>query len=150
MRRSIEHFNKNYLASCQRVFLKFLSDDRRRQRIEEIKATEIQNTDLKLAIDYANKAQEEFRASQNLFVGETGCVSAEMERKVLHTMETMERRQHTLVHVSKLRMIFEMWNHVCKQEKASAYAIKNALEKTLYKEGFDSIKASYRDMTYTD
>jgi hypothetical protein len=39
MRRSIEHYKKRYLEGVQRVFLKFLSDDRRRERLEEIKAT---------------------------------------------------------------------------------------------------------------
>jgi hypothetical protein len=34
MRRTIEHYNKRYLEAVQRVFLKFLSDDRRRERLE--------------------------------------------------------------------------------------------------------------------
>jgi len=41
MRRSFEHYNKRYLEAVQRVFLKFLSDERKKERLAEIKATQI-------------------------------------------------------------------------------------------------------------
>jgi hypothetical protein len=65
-------------------------------------------------------------------------------------MECMERRNINWVHVSRKRMIFEMWRHVTKMEKGFAYAVKNVLEKTLYKEGFARILYTYRNFKYTD
>ena len=46
MKRTIEHYKKRYLEAVQRVFHKFLSDDRRRERLEQIKQTEIENHDI--------------------------------------------------------------------------------------------------------
>jgi len=38
MKRTFEHYNKRYLQSLSRVFLKFLSDERKKERLAEIKA----------------------------------------------------------------------------------------------------------------
>jgi 4-alpha-glucanotransferase len=37
MRRSVEHYERNYKEAVQRVFLRFLSDERRKERLAEIK-----------------------------------------------------------------------------------------------------------------
>jgi hypothetical protein len=65
-------------------------------------------------------------------------------------MDCMEGRQIRWVHVSKKRMIFEMWRHTMKMEKAFVYSVKNVLEKSMFKEGFEQIKHTYRDLNYTD
>lgn len=62
---------------------------------------------------------------------ETNCASEETERKVLHTMECMSRRNMNWVYRSRKRMIFEMWRTICKEEKAFAYSVKNAIIKSL-------------------
>jgi hypothetical protein len=89
MRRSIEHYKRNTFDQLHRVFLKFISDDRRRERLEAIKATQIENHDINLSIEKAKKIHNEVRSKQKADVNATNCVSQETEVKVLHTMEWM-------------------------------------------------------------
>jgi len=67
MRRSVEHYNRNYKEAVQRVFLKFLSDDRRRERLAEIKATQINCHDLQLTINANKEKADKHRARINIF-----------------------------------------------------------------------------------
>ena len=46
-------------------------------------------------------------------------------------------------------MIFEMWRHVCKMEKALCFCVKNVLEKSMYKCGLEQINWYARDEEYT-
>jgi len=43
MKKTINHYNKRYLEQIQRVFLRFLSDERRKERLAEIKETQNYN-----------------------------------------------------------------------------------------------------------
>jgi len=65
-------------------------------------------------------------------------------------MKWMEKQQIERVHVSRKRMIFEMWRHTLQREKAFAFAVKNVMEKSLFKEGFDQICYYNRDEAYTN
>jgi len=47
-------------------------------------------------------------------------------------------------------MIFEMWRHIGKQEKAFLYCVKNVLEKSMLKEGLEEINKFARNDDYTD
>ena len=83
-----------------------------------------------------------------MYVGETGCVSEELERKILHTMEVLETRNRTLVCNSRKRIIFEQWREIGRQEKGFCYSVKNVLEKNLFKIGFEQINWYSRDLLY--
>ena len=65
-------------------------------------------------------------------------------------MEVMERRNINWTYRSKKRMVFEMMRTVLKEEKAMAYAVKNAMMKTLLQDGFTRIKFQSRDMDFTN
>ena len=65
-------------------------------------------------------------------------------------MEVMASRNLRLIYVSRKRMIFEMWRHVLKMEKAFCYSVKNVLQKSLLKEGFDTVNQAYRNDLYTE
>ena len=90
------------------------------------------------------KAEEETALKANLNAN-----NDELNFKVQHTMEWMERINHNFVCRSKKRMVFDMWVHVKKQEKAFCFAVKNVLEKSLYKHGFTQILEVNRDNTFT-
>ena len=47
-------------------------------------------------------------------------------------------------------MVFEMWRHVGKQEKAFLYCIKNVLTKSMFKNGFDHVRHFARNDEFTD
>ena len=137
MKKSLDHYKRRYLEAISRVFLKFLSDERRKDRLDEIHRTKIDINDLNTKIKFNKEKQEAHRAKNQLYCGETGAASAEVERKILHTMEVLERRNKTLVCNSRKRMIFEQWREIGRQEKGFCFAVKNVLEKNLYKIGFE-------------
>lgn len=103
-----------------------------------------------MIINQNRKKQEVVRAQNANHLGETNCLSEETERKVLHTMEVMARRNLTLIYKSKKRMIFEMWRTVLKEEKAFAYSVRNVIMKSLFQEGFTRIKYQSRDVDFTE
>ena len=65
-------------------------------------------------------------------------------------MAWMENMNQTCVNVSRKRMIFEMWRHIGRQEKAFLYCVKNVLEKSMYKHGLESINQFASNDDYTD
>lgn len=107
MKKSLDHYKRRSLESISRVFLKFLSDERRKDRLDEIHRAKIDINDLNTKIKFNMEKQDAHRAKNELFCGETGAASQEVERKILHTMEVLERRNKTLVCNSRKRMIFE-------------------------------------------
>ena len=76
-------------------------------------------------------------------------MSKETQRKVEHTMEWMAQQNIRRNWCSKKRMIFEMWRTVVKEETAFIYCVKNAIEKSAWKEGFSRIKHQSRDIDFT-
>jgi hypothetical protein len=149
MKKTLDHYNRRYLEAISRVFLKFLSDERRKDRLADIHQTKIDCNDMETKIKFNRQKQEAHREKNQLFVGETEAASQETERKILHTMEVLERRNKTLVCTSRKRMIFEMWRHTTTMEKAFCYSVKNVLEKNLFKIGFEQINWYARDENYT-
>ena len=148
MKKSVEHYQRRYLEQISRVFLKFLSDERRKDRLEEIARSKIEQNDLSTKIKFNREKQEAHRAKNQLFIGETGCASEETERKILHTMSVLERRNKTLVCNSRKRMIFEQMREILAQEKGFCFSVKNVLEKNLFKIGFEQINWFSRDTLY--
>lgn len=55
IQRSIEHYNRKYLELIQSVFVKFMSDDRAREFLEERKRVMLEQEDLNLAIVAENR-----------------------------------------------------------------------------------------------
>ena len=74
----------------------------------------------------------------------------ELSRKILHTMEGMERRNRDFLCFSRKRMLFTEWRRIGKKQKAFCYAVKNVLEKSLFKKGFVQINEQMRDHSYTE
>lgn len=66
------------------------------------------------------------------------------------TMLMMERRNRTLEFVSRKRMIFIMWRHVVKQERAFIFSVVNTINKSLQMKGFHYIKNTHQDFKYHD
>lgn len=46
-------------------------------------------------------------------------------------------------------MMFEMWRVVVKEEIAFIYCVKNAIEKSMWRDGYEHIKHQSRDIDFT-
>ena len=54
MKKSIDHYKRRYLEQTSRVFLKFLSDERRKDRINDMARTKVEINDLNTKIKFNN------------------------------------------------------------------------------------------------
>ena len=92
LRSTLAHWRKNQLEAIRRVFHKFLSDDRARDYAAKIKQTAIEAEEIRLGMVHAQGRQEAARQAH----GDTTAVheetTGELERKIQHTMECLERR----------------------------------------------------------
>lgn len=61
-------------------------------------------------------------------------------------MDTLDRRNNDWTGCSRKRMIFMCWRHHTKVQKGFLFAIKNVLEKSMYKKGLDCINQASRDV----
>jgi hypothetical protein len=131
------------------VFVNFMCEDKRREKLEKIKETEHEINDINHIIKQRRENQSKLQGTQGIQKMETTCASEETERKVLHTMECMSKRNLNWVYRSRKRMIFEMWRTVVKEEIGFAHAVKNVIMKSLLQEGFTRIKYQSRDIDFT-
>lgn len=126
-----------------------MTEDRQREYQEEIRCNTIECTDLDLVIQSNRKKQTAVKAGFKENLGDGNDMSKETQRKVEHTMEWMAQQNLRNVYRSKKRMIFELWRTVVKEETAFIYCVKNAIEKSAWKDGFARIKHQSRDIDFT-
>jgi hypothetical protein len=126
-----------------------LSDERKKEYLAKIKQTEIECKAAQTVIKFNLEQKQKKAEEETIMKAQLGGMNDVLNAKVTHTMEWMERINKNYVCRSKKRMIFDMWVHVQKQEKAFCFAVKNVLEKSLYKHGFTQIIEVNRDNTFT-
>ena len=92
LRSTLAHWRKNQLEAVRRVFHKFLSDDRARDHAAKIKQTTIEAEEIRLGMVHGQGRQEAARSAHRDTTATHNETKGELERKIQHTMQCMERR----------------------------------------------------------
>jgi len=92
LRSTLAHYRKHQLEAVRRVFHKFLSDDRARDHAAKIKQTAVEAEEIRLGMVHAQGRQEAARSAHRDTTTAHDETKGELERKIQHTMECMERR----------------------------------------------------------
>ena len=140
----MDHYRRIQLENCRRVLIKFMSDDRRREAVERMKQLEIEKNELNQKIKHNKEQAALHRKNNEQDMEFTADVSNELQRKVLHVMNWMEKNNRNRIFCSKKRMIFMCWRHAAKQQKAFLLCVENVLNKSILNLGLSQIKNASR------